>query len=180
MNPLSEPLRERLNWATDRGAIADGPRRYLMMRPDVLMGAVAQLAPTAQQAWLDAWAGSTRARGAASLRAYADAVGGDPDALLAATTEAAADLGWGRWTLRREPGGLALDLAHSPFVAGWREVDPGPALHPVCAPVRGMLGALAALVLRGPVSVTEFDCAARHAAPDRLDHVCRFHAREVA
>jgi len=176
---MSEPLRERLSWAADSGAIVDGPRRYLMMRPDVLMGAVARLGFDAQRAWLDGWAESTRAHGIASLRAYVDSVGGEPEALMAMTADAAADLGWGRWTLRRESGGLALVMANSPFVAGWCAVDPDPARHAVCAPVRGMLHALASLVLQGPVVVTEVDCAALHAVPDSVDHVCRFQAREV-
>ena len=37
--PGGGALRDRLRWDAARGAIADGPRRYLMVRPDVLMGA---------------------------------------------------------------------------------------------------------------------------------------------
>ena len=33
-------LRDRLQWGPQAGQLHDGPRRYLMMRPDVLMGAL--------------------------------------------------------------------------------------------------------------------------------------------
>lgn len=169
-------LRDRLAWHDAQGAIADGPRRYLMMRPDVLMGAVAALEPAARQAWLDAWAASTTRHGGASLQAYAQAVAFDGDALAAATVQAAADLGWGAWQLQRGPDLLQLQVTGSPFVDGWHAAAGTPAAQPVCAPVRGMLAALAQLLLPpGPLQVEETDCAALHApdAPCR----CHFHAR---
>ena len=41
-------LRDRLAWDEGRGALQDGPRRYLMMRPDVLMGMLRRLPPEAR------------------------------------------------------------------------------------------------------------------------------------
>ncbi len=167
-------LRARLQWLDGPGAVADGPRRYLLMRPDVLMGALATLDDGARASFLQAWATSTCEHGGASLRAYADAVGGDADALLAATAEAAADLGWGRWTWQRSSAGLALEVANSPFVDGWNAAARRPATLPVCAPVRGMFSALLALVQPGSSDVDEVHCAAMH---DRSDRPCRFEAR---
>lgn len=176
---MSPPLRERLSWHD--GAVHDGPRRYLMMRPDVLMGAVAALDDGARAALLAAWASSTCTHGGASLQAYAQQVGGDAESLMAATTAAAADLGWGTWALRREPWGLALQVANSPFVDGWCAAAGGttkvPASGPVCAPVRGMLTALARLLLPGYVQVEETHCAAMQAGPACS---CRFEARRAA
>lgn len=172
--PEPEPLRARLRWDSAQGSLHDGPRRYLMMRPDVLMGALHAVDTPVRHAMLDALAASTRAHGADSLRAYAAQVGGNTDALMAATQAAAADLGWGRWTLRRDGPRLHLEVADSPFAAGWRAVDGRPALQPVCAPVRGMFGALASLVLGTAVQAEECDCAAMHAP------CCRFVATGTA
>jgi hypothetical protein len=172
---VTAPLRERLHWHD--GAVHDGPRRYLMMRPDVLMGAVAALDDGARAALLAAWASSTQRHGGASLQAYAQQVGGDAHALMAATSAAAADLGWGDWALRPEPWGLSLQVAGSPFVDGWRSAAGVPAAGPVCAPIRGMLAALAGLLTGGVVQVDEVNCAATQA--DGACH-CRFEARRSA
>jgi uncharacterized protein len=169
-------LRDRLTWDEGRGALADGPRRYLMMRPDVLMGAVAALDGSARVAWLQAWADSTARHGAASLKAYAEAVAFDADALMAATVQAAADLGWGAWQLARHGHELHLTVTGSPFVDGWHAACPEAASIAVCAPVRGMLQALAGYMLPGrPLAVVELDCAATHARPGPA--ACRFIAR---
>lgn len=172
-------LRDRLLWNEGRGALHDGPRRYLMMRPDVLMGAVAALDDTARAAWLQAWSDSTALYGGASLQAYAQAVNHDPSALMAATVQAAADLGWGAWQLALETNGLQLTVTGSPFVDGWHAASTHTAATPVCAPVRGMLAALAMLVLPpGPIDVVEQSCAAMHAAGEEA--VCSFSARSTA
>jgi len=157
MGPAS--LRDRLQWDGACGSVHDGPRRYLMMRPDVLMGAAVALDPAAREAWFDAIAVSTCRHGAQSLRAYAERAHGDADALLSATSAAAADLGWGRWMLRRDGARLALEVHDSPFVEGWRAAGGDPTT-PVCAPIRGMLAALAAAVLGPDVRVDEHRCGA--------------------
>ena len=202
-------LRQRLSWSED-GALHDGPRRYLMMRTDVLMGTLLRLTPEAQADWLRAWAASTREHGAASLQAYAavsgaeaaamsgadaaamsgaDAAvmsGADAAALADSTLQAAADLGWGRWTIEPLDEGLQLQVHGSPFVQGWRAAQPVSAsvstpvsahgCAPVCAPISGLFTALAAMLLHSPVQVTESACAAAQGAPhDR----CTFAARRL-
>lgn len=160
----AKALRERLAWDPALGRISDGPRRYLLMRPDVLMGAVEAMAPAHRGSFLSSWQMSTCQHGADSLRAYAQMVHGDRHALLQATVAAAADLGWGRWALTLEDGLLHLEVLDSPFVAGWLAASQGrPSQEPVCAPIRGMLQALAEVVLEGPVAVQEDDCAALQA-----------------
>jgi predicted hydrocarbon binding protein len=168
------PLRDRLQWDGVRGRVHDGPRRYLMMRPDVLMGAAVALDAAARAALFEALADSTRRHGGHSLRVYAEQAAGDPAALLGATAGAAADLGWGRWTLQRDGDGLSLEVHDSPFAAGWREAGGGDAAGPVCAPIRGMLAALAELLLGARARVAECRCAAVQPGP------CRFIARTSA
>ena len=183
-------LRQRLSWSED-GALHDGPRRYLMMRTDVLMGTLLRLAPEAQAEWLRAWAASTREHGAASLQAYAAMSGADALALADSTLQAAADLGWGRWTIESRDDGLQLQVRGSPFVQGWRAAQPkpGPARGAaaanalglpvsatVCAPISGLFTALAGMLLHEPAEVTETACAAAHGAPHDM---CTFSARRV-
>jgi hypothetical protein len=162
-------LRERLAWRAADGAIHDGPRRYLMMRPDVLMGMLARLDPATRARADAAFAASVAEHGADSLRAYFRETGGDPSALLAATVGAAADLGWGVW--RFEPGRarLRLEVAGSPFAAGH-----GAALAPVCAPIVGMLDAVVRVAVGAEPEVRELRCVAC-GAPQ-----CEFEARWAA
>lgn len=167
---MSRPLRERLVW--NDGAVHDADRRYLLMRPDVLMGALVRLDPASRAALATAWVDAARVHGGASLSAYAQAVNHDAQALIGSTVAAAADLGWGRWDLRATPSGLALEVHDSPFVAGWRGATPQAADAPVCAPVRGLLAALAGLLLPGPLVIEETHCAAVHGGG-----TCRFEAR---
>jgi predicted hydrocarbon binding protein len=168
-------LRERLSWA--EGAVHDGPRRYLLMRPDALMGALVRLpGDAARAAWLEAVAASVQAHGGQSVAAYAAQLGGDEKALCDATVAAAADLGWGSWTLARDtaPGGgprLRLTVHGSPFAAGWRAAGGGDPAQPLCAPIAAILRALAAQVLGGDVQVHEARCAAQAAV-----HSCEFEA----
>ncbi|MBL8324102.1 MAG: hypothetical protein JNJ89_03995 [Rubrivivax sp.] len=172
-------LRERLSWQAADGAVVDGPRRYLLMRPDVLMGALLRLDEPARGAWLGAVAESARVQGRESLAAYAAAAGHDSTRLLEATAGAAADLGWGRWVFTRAAAGpddvLHLEVHSSPFAAGWRAAGGGTAVQPVCAPVHGMLAALAGLLWPGrPVQVHEHHCSAACQPPGEP---CMFEAR---
>jgi hypothetical protein len=165
----ARPLRERLHWSADDGAVRDGPRRYLMMRPDVLMGMLRRLPPEARSQAMSAFADSVAEHGTDSIRAYFRQVGEDPSALLAATVGAAADLGWGRW--RFEPGrdrlGLAVDA--SPFAEGFGAAD-----VPACAPIAGMLRAVATVSTGIECEVRELRCVACGAPR------CEFEARWYA
>jgi len=154
-------LRERLAWDPTLGHISDGPRRYLLMRPDVLMGAAVAMTPVYRSSFLSSLESSTCEHGSDSLRAYAQMVQGDRLALTRSTVSAAADLGWGRWSITQGADTLHLEVLDSPFASGWRAASLGrTSEEPVCAPIRGMLQALAEVVLQGPVTVQEDDCAA--------------------
>jgi uncharacterized protein len=173
--PASNPaprLRERLRHDATQGAWHDGPRRYLLLRPDSLMGALVALDASTRDTVLNALAQSLQRHGGDSLRSYAAQVKGDPQALIDATVDAARDLGWGEWSVRREDGVLDVAVHHSPFVAGWVAAggQVGARAPAVCAPIRGMLAALAqALGDPAPV-VRELSCAAQGHAH------CRFRA----
>jgi uncharacterized protein len=157
-------LRDRLAWRDD-GSIRDADIRYLLIRPDSLMGAFRHLDRDARVAALDAFARSLTEHGAKSIMARMRRSGLTPEQLyddLAASS--GSELGWGVWVYRRPaPDRIEVDVANSPFAHGF-----GPADHPVCAPITGMLTAIGLLVLGRPVRVAEATCAAMAGA------TCRF------
>jgi len=158
-------LHERLVFDTARGAVLDASRRYVLLRADVLMGLFDALPAAARDAALQAFARSVATHGADSLRAYAAEPGIDAAALQRTVEDAAASLGWGRWTLAHDGGALTLVVDNSPFASAAK-----PSAQPVCAAIVGMLEALATIVLAQPASARETACAATGAP------CCCFHA----
>jgi predicted hydrocarbon binding protein len=164
--PAGGGLRDRLRWSAADGAIHDGPRRYLMMRPDVLMGVLRRLPADERARVAEAFADAVADHGVDSIRAYFRQVGEDPSALLASTKRAAADLGWGAWRFEPSAGRLGLSVQGSPFAQGFGASD-----APVCAPIRGMLRAVAGVAAGVDADVREVRCVACG------DPRCEFEAR---
>ena len=157
------PLNQRLDFDLETGEVRDADRRYLLMRPDVLMGALARLDAQDRSRVLKAFADSAAEDGGKSVRAYLAEADGTPDHLLEIIRSTAAALGWGRWAFESAPGSVRLTVHNSPFAAGF-----GPCDQPVCAPISGILRSVVESVLHGPVLVTETACAAQGAG------ACRF------
>lgn len=140
--------------------------RYLRLRADTLMGLFRHLPEPARAQALAALVRSTAEHGGDSARRYFEASGGDAATLLSMIENKAAELGWGTWRFAmRDPMHLDLEVVDSPFAAAY-----GAAYTEVCAPITGMLQAVAALVLRGACEVREVQCGARGASS------CRFEA----
>lgn len=146
-----------------RGEWRDGEVGYVVIRNDSLMGLFARLAEPARSEALRAFAESVAEHGGDSAARYHAA---DAQALLATVAAKAAQLGWGHWSFSREDGGLRLVVENSPFAVGY-----GPAAAPVCAPISGMLQAVAALTFGAPAAVEEIQCVAAGGAR------CVFEAR---
>lgn len=155
-------FRDRLEFDPQRGEYRDGGIRYMMIRPDALMGMIAELPPEMRVHALDAFARSIRRFGGRSAHAYRNAGAAEADALLRVIEDTAPQLGWGRWRIRAEADGLEVTVENSPFAAG-----AGPSAHPVCTPILGMLMAVGEMT-HGPVRVEETACAATGAS------CCRF------
>lgn len=130
------PFRDRLQRRPEEGALYDGEIRYLTMRPDALMGMFTRLEEPARSAALNALTASVAEHGGRSIAAYFAANPGNPDALLEVIAATSADLGWGQWRIERTADGLEVTVTNSPFAIL-------PAKGPVCAPIRGILTALA-------------------------------------
>ena len=135
-----------------RGEWRDGEARYLVIRNDSLMGMFRRLEEPARSEALRAFAESLAEHGGRSAAGYHAE---DPEAFLSRVTAMAAQLGWGRWVFSREEDALRLVVENSPFAAGY-----GSAASPVCAPISGMLQAVASLALGAPAVVEETRCAA--------------------
>ncbi|MBM3393764.1 MAG: hypothetical protein FJY37_03820 [Betaproteobacteria bacterium] len=148
-------LKSRLRFDVDQGALYDTDRRYLLMRPDVLMGAVRALPPSAREQFLGALSESARTYVASSLAAYAAQAQGDAGALVQFTVDAARDLGWGLWQVHGSPPHQWLRVRHSPFAQGYGTSD-----IEVCAPIAGVFLALMSQVLGATVRVREVGCVA--------------------
>lgn len=143
--------------------------RYLSLRADTLMGLFRRLPRAARRQALAALAASTAEHGGDSARRYLDRHAGDAEALLKTIVKTAAELGWGRWRLRRQGAAhLALEVRDSPFAAGY-----GASRAPVCAPIAGMLEAVAGLALGGRCTARELHCRACGAARCRFEAVLR-------
>jgi hypothetical protein len=163
---MTARFRDRLAFDEARGEIRDETRRYMMMRPEALMGLFRRLDGPARDAAFAALFDSIVEMGGDSARAYRAHGGGDPDRLLETVAATAPDLGWGVWRFERSGGGLSLEVANSPFAAGH-----GPSHRPVCAAVAGMATAVARMVLGDHARAVETACAACGAP------ACRFEAR---
>jgi predicted hydrocarbon binding protein len=162
-------FRDRLVYDAEHGEYRDGDIRYMMIRPDALMGMIAELPADVRPLALEAFARSIRSFGGRSARSYQATGAADAAALLGVIQETAPQLGWGRWQLVRTAEGIALSVENSPFAAG-----AGRSPYPVCAPIRGMLTAVGEMVLDEPVDVVETACAATGAP------CCQFAVRRAA
>lgn len=164
---MSKPsFRERLVFDGTEGAIMDEARRYMLMRPEALMGMFRRLDGPARKQALEALAASVIEMGGNSARAYRAHGGGDPGTLLATVARTAPDLGWGMWEFDRAGTALHLTVRNSPFAAGYKAAP-----HPVCHAISGMMTAVSRLVFeRDDITVTEMACAACGAP------ACRFEA----
>jgi predicted hydrocarbon binding protein len=166
MSPATPTFRERLAFDESAGEIRDQTRRYMLIRPEALMGVFRRLPPTARMAALDAFTESIVEQGSDSARAYRAMGDQDAATLLDTIAATAPQLGWGRWRFNADSDLIRLEVRNSPFAAGF-----GPAEHPVCHAIVGMLRAVGGIALGRPVIARETACAAMGA------DICRFEAR---
>jgi predicted hydrocarbon binding protein len=162
---LAQTFRDRLILDEEAGSWLDQTRRYMLIRPEALMGIFRGLPEAGRAQALAALEASIFEQGSDSARAYR-AMGGNGDALLETVAQAAPQLGWGRWNFERRGQTLHLRVRNSPFAAGF-----GPSTTPVCAAISGMMRAVATLVFERSAEARELQCAAMGADE------CRFEAQ---
>lgn len=156
--PAPEPgaeFKDRLVFDSTIGSIFDESRRYILLRPEVLMRVFSALPIDARRLALDALEAAVFEQGSDSARAYHAAGGGDVRALLTTIEGTAPQLGWGRWAFTVEPRRLRLVVDNSPFAQAH-----GPSSEPVCRAICGMLRALSEMWFEAPAQARELACAA--------------------
>ncbi len=167
MTSRAPEFKDRLVFDVERGEVRDGPVRYLLIRQDSLTGMFRKLPAPARRAALAALGQSIEECGGDSVDRYIEA--NAVARLMEVVANTAAQLGWGSWRFDESRAGeLGLEVENSPF-AGTPVDDDAPGS--ACAPISGMLGALGARILGGPVLVDEIVCATGGGAR------CRFRAR---
>lgn len=154
---LSQSFHQRLVISPEAGEMRDGTIRYLMMRPDALMGMFARLSPAARAEAIDALAASVAENGGKSVKAYRASGAADPEALMQTIAATSAELGWGLWRFERTgQEEIRVTVENSPFADGIGTSD-----LPVCGAIRGILTAMGPLLLDGNrLQVTETRCHA--------------------
>lgn len=162
---MASTFRDRLALDETFGAWFDQTRRYMLIRPEALMGIFSRLAPEPRLLALSALEDSIFEQGSDSARAYRS-MGGTGESLLDVIAASAPQLGWGQWQFERHGSMLALGVRNSPFAAGY-----GPSTTPVCAAITGMMRAVSTLVFDRPCHAREVQCAATGAED------CRFEAQ---
>jgi len=157
-------FKDRLMWDAEHGQILDADRRYLMLRADVLMGLFRRLEEPARGQALRALGEAVMEQGGQSARAYWEACGRRPQALLASIVNISAQLGWGAWRIEHlHDAGLRVQVRNSPFAKGFGAHD-----EPLCRPIVGMLTAVGALIYDREVRVQERHCCAQGSHADCL------------
>jgi uncharacterized protein len=147
-----------------QGEILDGDIRYVLMRPDVLMGVAGRLSTHGGGDFFAALEASAFAHAQASFSAYRDSASFGAKDFLESSCDIGASLGWGLWTVEPEVSGTRIvHVTNSPFAYGH-----GPADRPVCSPITGVLRAITLVGYGEEMAVEETACAAQGAAR------CRF------
>ena len=138
-----------------KGGLDIGGIRYMMIRPDALMGLFHRLGAQDRNVALHALADSVFEHGGKSAASYAGSGHGAALQLIARIEEIAPQIGWGQWQITLRDDGLDLEVENAPFVAGYGTAD-----QTVCAPIRGMLAAITKQIFNSDAVVTEPRCAA--------------------
>lgn len=160
------PFRERLDWNAVPGQVRDGAVRYMLIRPDALMGAIMRLSPDAREEMLLAFHASVLDFGGRSAGNYNKTANHPLIEVVAAT---APDLGWGTWTVAQGAANVRVAVTDSPFAAPLVDEAPAVPVVSACTPITGMMSAVGTIMAGSPVTAIETHCAARHGGA-----VCHF------
>jgi uncharacterized protein len=153
-----------ISYRPENGEIADEGIRYMLLRPDVLMGLAKELPGITAGQFLGALRKVACRNVQSSFAQYRRDGRFSGSDVLDSTCRIAASLGWGSWLVTSEQDGTVIvRVRNSPFAAGF-----GPSQGPVCAPIAGVLQAVAQVSQVAAAEIEEISCAAQGASE------CRF------
>ena len=146
--------------ADGRGGLVLGGSRYLLVRPETLVG----LQKAVEGALGERAAACIAAGGRAGGARAAAALDGTAEERVGRLLRMGGEIGWGEFALERLTATeLAVSVRRSPVAEAY-----GPSAAPVCHLIRGVLESLAATTFGRPSTVVETACIAMGAP------VCRF------
>ena len=166
---MSGPTNQTQDMMDGQGALFLGAHRYMLIRPDALMGLFVRLRSDERITAFSAIAASVRENGAKSAASYAGMGMEQAEKLTQTIMETAPQLGWGQWELSYDINGLELSVHNSPFVAGFGLSD-----NPVCAPICGMLEAVCTQIFGKSGTAVETRCASQSSDGQRAAVACQF------
>ena len=137
------------------------PPGYILIRPETLVGVQKAMEAALGARAADCLVAGGRAGGAVATAALE----GDPANRARRLLGAGREIGWGDFALERITAtALVISVAGSPFARAY-----GAAATPVCHLTRGVLEALASVVLDRPASMVETACVAMGHARCRFE-----------
>ena len=146
--------------ADGRGALTLGGARYLLIRPETLVG----LQKAVEGALGERAAACIAAGGRAGGSKAAAALHGTAEERVRRMLRVGGEIGWGEFALERLTATeLHVSVRRSPVAEAY-----GPSAGPVCHLIRGVLESLAVATFGRSCTVVETACAAAGAS------VCRF------
>ena len=142
-------------WIPADGALFQGDIRYVLMRPDVVMGILRHVDDPA--ALVDAMHRSACEHAVNSFNSYRQSGAvGNSDA-VAHCCDIAGKLGWGSWTIAEKSSGrYVVEVVNSPFALAASEAG-----QPVCGWIAGVLHAVAVTDGHPGAHVEETACVAQ-------------------
>ena len=146
--------------ADSRGGLTLGGARYLLIRPETLVG----LQKAVEGALGEGAAACIAAGGRAGGARAAASLDGSVEERVRRLLRIGGEIGWGEFALERLTATeLSVSVRHSPVAESY-----GPAAAPVCHLTRGVLESLATATFGRPATAVETACVATGAS------VCRF------
>ena len=131
--------------ADGRGGLTLGGARYLLIRPETLVG----LQKAVEGALGERAAACSPPEAARAARAAAASLGGSAEERVGRLLRIGGEIGWGEFALERLTATeLSVSVRHSPVAESY-----GPSAAPVCHLTRGVLESLATATFGRPATV---------------------------
>lgn len=155
---MKNDVLQGLEWDADRGRLTFNQVRYLLIRPETLIGfQKAAEAELGERAGALLYAGGFTGGSLSSYR-YKEVFGYSDREIVTFMCRMGGQIGWGRFELLElnlTTGSLIVQVHGSPFAEAYGTAD-----HGVCHFIRGVLAGLGTTIFGAEVKATETHCAA--------------------
>ena len=168
----SNSILDSLEWQSSKGALTYEDVRYMLIRPDTLIGLQRFVeAAIGPEACAEAMMASGYRGGSLSSRRYKELFNYSDHEIVAFMCQMGCEIGWGKFgLLELDPARkrLVIEVADSPIAEAYARDLLRASKHPVCHLLRGVLAGMAVGIFGDHVASEEVECVAMG------DPVCRF------